>query len=236
MNKKDLIAAILTQDPTLTKSHLARQSKAALEAEWPELAHTDEGAVVADDDTRTEPGTDAPTPPPESNDGPREAHDEGIEDPDAEPVDGEYHEHYDENGNVIPLDEDGPELEGGNKVPDVYRDKYKAIAAATGHKPKSWSGKSTLNNGDTLALRLEQCSPAVVCGMVDTIKEQVSGTTLAKYTTDRLDEGKKPLNRGMVRMNAGNQLRKWLKNQTKEGEVTESEVLKATFGEFQSVI
>ena len=110
----------------------------------------------------------------------------------------------------------------GSTVAQKYRIRYAENAAKRGHKAQTVTGKASLNNGDELALLLEDATVTATCFIADQVLNLAHGTTLAKYTTDRIGvvvvnkktgESKvlKPLNDGMVRMNAGNRIRSWAK-------------------------
>jgi len=110
----------------------------------------------------------------------------------------------------------------GSKVRQAYRTKYAEQAKAAGHVAKTAGGRATLNNGDELALLLESATPTQTCIILDNLLGYVAGQTYAKYTTDRIGQTHpktgaelKPLNEGMVRMNAGNQVRSYCKKADK---------------------
>lgn len=114
----------------------------------------------------------------------------------------------------IPLDGDELESITGSRVREQYRKKYAEIASSQGRKAHTATGRTSLNNGDELALLLEQATPTQTCELADYCKGLPAGATRAKYTTDRIGqthpktgEPLKALNDGMVRMNAGNQIR-----------------------------
>lgn len=117
-------------------------------------------------------------------------------------------------------DPEGEPLEAtnGSKVQQSYRNKYAEIAKAQGRKATTASGKATLNNGDQLALLLENADHVTTCAIADTLLGLATGTNLALYTTDRIGRTHpktgaelKALNNGMVRMNAGNKIRSFIK-------------------------
>lgn len=109
----------------------------------------------------------------------------------------------------------------GSKVKQSYRVKYAQQAKDARHVAKTASGRATLNNGDQLALLLEDATPIQTCHVLDSLLVYLHGTTYAKYTTDRIGQthpktgvALKALNDGMVRMNAGNQIRSYCKKAT----------------------
>lgn len=102
-------------------------------------------------------------------------------------------------------DTDGDEPEGddieevdGSRIKQKYRQKYAENAKKHERKAHTATGRNSLNNGDQLAIAMENLLPSEVCDVADDVFKQPKGTHATKYGH---------LNEGMRRMNAGNRIR-----------------------------
>jgi hypothetical protein len=93
-----------------------------------------------------------------------------------------------------------PKLRTGDVFPVGARARYKGGKAS--------NGKRFLDSGDELAQRFRGCTLLEIAELYASMNPERNATGwIAFYTTDRVKEGKRPLNDGMVRMNIGNRIR-----------------------------
>lgn len=98
-----------------------------------------------------------------------------------------------------------PKLRTGDVFPAGARGRYVGGKAA--------NGKRFFDSGDDLAAKFRGATLLEVATEYAKMNpERNAQGWIAFYTTDRIAQGKKPLNDGMVRMNIGNRIRALLKD------------------------